>query len=176
MLETRWPTWSVLGSIHSGFPSTVSCISHPSCACGALGVQAALHCLVLITIYIGSSVRQTWLQNRYSSSTLLGGEGALWANTAARQVLEGGHRCSGSQKPFWLQVLPPPSLGCCAHLDFPWHHNSSNLEVMLRSPGQFSTAHSGLWSEVSWAVPLCTQWGWCPWSLLGKFPLHTVGL
>ena len=97
MLETRWPTWSVLGSIHSGFPSTVSCISHPSCACGALGVQAALHCLVLITIYIGSSVRQTWLQNRYSSSTLLGGEGALWANMAARQVLEGGHRCSGSQ-------------------------------------------------------------------------------
>ena len=56
--------------------------------------------------------------------------------------------------------------------------------VSLRSPGQFSTAHSGavvsevlwavssplhavgLWSEVSWAAPHCTQLGYGPWTFL----------
>ena len=56
--------------------------------------------------------------------------------------------------------------------------------MSLRSPGQFSTAHSGavvsevlwavssplhavgLWSEVSWAVPHCTQLGYGPRTFL----------
>lgn len=174
MLETHWPRWSVLGSIHSGFPSTVSCISHPSCACGALGVWAALHYLVLIIIYIGSSVRQTWLQNRYSSSTLCGGEGALWANTAARQVLEGGHRCSGSQgspsdfrcfhHPLWGALHTLTSHDITIPLIWKWFWGllgSFPLHTVglwsLRSPGQFPTAQSGAGvPEISWADLHCT--------------------